>query len=120
MLAEIANTRQIPGEDRRRWFRDDDLDLIVWYDASDEISGFQLCYDTITRERALTWTRGGSYQHNAVDQGGSAGHMKMTPVLVADGTFDKKRIVDLFVSRSRRIELPLATFVKQKLEDYQS
>ena len=61
MLAEIEDARQIAGEGTRRWFRDDNLDLIVWYDDSSEISGFQLCYDKYDRERAITWKRGDSY-----------------------------------------------------------
>ena len=42
MLTEIKGTRQIPGEGRRRWFRDDELDLIVWYEENGAIAGFQL------------------------------------------------------------------------------
>ena len=54
MLTEIEKTRQIPGEGIRRWFRDDELDLIVWYGDDGSIEGFQLCYDKLQHERALT------------------------------------------------------------------
>ena len=47
MLSEIKNARQVPGEGKRRWFRDDDFDLIIWYDDSDTVFGFQLCYDKL-------------------------------------------------------------------------
>ena len=56
MLAEIRNARQIAGEDFRRWFTDEEFDLIVWYGDDRSLVGFQLCYDKQDRERALTWT----------------------------------------------------------------
>ena len=118
MLAEIQNARQIPNEGTRRWFRDEELDLIVWYDDSSEIAGFQLCYDKHVRERALTWRKSGSYQHHAIDPGEVAGHNKMTPILVADGVFDKDRISKLFTDKSVKIEADLSQFVLEKLNHY--
>ena len=91
--SEIEDTRQIPGEGIRRWFRDEELDLIIWYDDNRIMEGFQLCYDKSNHERALTWRRPNSYQHHAIDTGGPAtGGPKMSPVLVADGVVDAARI----------------------------
>ena len=53
-LTEIPEVRQIPDEPRRRWFRSDDLDLIVWCDESGAPTSFQLCYDKPRSEHALT------------------------------------------------------------------
>ena len=80
MLTEIQNVRQIPGEGFRRWFSDNYFDLIVWYDDERKLVGFQLCYDKDGRERALTWTHEHGFQHNRIDSGEIAGHIKMTPV----------------------------------------
>lgn len=44
MLVELKDVRQIPNDGFRRWFTDEDFDLIVWYE-DDKITGFQLCYD---------------------------------------------------------------------------
>ena len=58
MLKEIEGVRQIPEDGPRRWFVDDNMDLIVWYDENhDNINGFQLCYDKKSVQRCLTWQR---------------------------------------------------------------
>ena len=83
MLSEIKKTRQEEGEPYRRWFTDEDHDLIVWYDAEGKILGFQLCYELGPNERALTWIRGKGYAHNRVDDGETGFFMhKMSPILV--------------------------------------
>ncbi len=61
MLKEIEGVRQIPEDGPRRWFVDDNMDLIVWYDEThSEITGFQLCYDKKSVQRCLTWQRNSS------------------------------------------------------------
>ena len=69
MLKEYKRVRQIKGEAQRRWFSDDFFDLIVWFDESKNIVGFQLCYDILKISRALTWHQDGGYSHNRVDDG---------------------------------------------------
>ena len=109
MLNEIEDTRQIPGEGIRRWFRDEELDLIVWYDDDGVMQGFQLCYDKSRHERALTWRKPNSYQHHAIDAGEPAtGGPKMSPVLVADGVVDATRIEKTFSLRSAGVPAELA------------
>ncbi len=85
MLNEIERVRQIPGEDFRRWFTDENTDLIIWYDSSPNgrITGFQLCFDKKSVQRCLTW------QKNA---DGS--------MLSADGRYSRKRVLRLFNAAS--------------------
>ncbi|MFW5812247.1 MAG: hypothetical protein ACOCWS_04610, partial [Alkalispirochaetaceae bacterium] len=66
MLSEIKPVRQVPGEGFRRWFTDEEMDLIVWYDGEDQeqIEGFQLCYDKEVLERALTWRPEAGFTHH--------------------------------------------------------
>ena len=118
MLTEIENTRQVEGEGRRRWFRDNEFDLIVWYDASDNMIGFQLCYDKSTRERVLTWNAPNRYFHNAIDDGEVAGKAKMTPILVMDGVFDVDRVAADFQARSENLPVQLSEIVLRKIQDY--
>ena len=114
MLTEIEKTRQIPGEGIRRWFRDEELDLIVWYGEDGSMEGFQLCYDKLKHERALTWRKPGSYQHHAIDAGEPAtGGPKMSPVLVADGVVNTKRIEKVFSERSESVPGDLASRVSE-------
>ena len=118
MLYEYSNVRQIKGEGTRRWFADDDFDLIIWYDYSDKIKGFQLCYDKQYSERALTWKRNGSYSHNKIDDGDVTFGNKKTPILVADGLFDKNIIGELFLEKSSDIDKDIVDFVYKKISEY--
>ena len=121
MLSEIEGARQIADEGKRRWFRDDELDLIVWYGDDDRVDGFQLCYDKSTRERALTWRRPGRYEHHAIDSGEDGGMMtKMTPVLVADGLFEQDRVSDVFASRSNLLPDDIVSLVADAIGGYRS
>ena len=121
MLSEIKHTRQVPGEGKRRWFRDAELDLIIWYDTASEkkITGFQLCYDKSTGERALTWHFPSKYEHNAIDSGeGPYGGPKMSPILVADGIFDTGRISKAFADRGQNLPRDIADLVSGKITSF--
>jgi hypothetical protein len=118
MLSEIRNARQVAGEGYRRWFTDDDFDLIVWYADGGDLVGFQLCYGKEESERALTWTRAHGFQHNRVDTGEVAGRSKMTPLIIADGTFDADPVVATFRRQCAGLEPALSSFVIQKLGEY--
>jgi len=119
MLIEIAGVRQISGEGTRRWFRDDELDLIVWYREDGSIDGFQLCYGKLNRERALTFREPHSYQHHAIDDGeGPPLGPKMSPILVADGLVDIKRIEKLFSDRAANVPEDLADYVSDNILNY--
>jgi hypothetical protein len=119
VLAEYRRVRQIKGESFRRWFNSRDLDLIVWFDPRGRISGFQLCYDQGSDQRALTWFRDKGYAHNRVDDGEDRpGGIKMTPILVADGVFERDRIVELFTAESAEIDPAVVELVGRKLREY--
>ncbi|QEN08583.1 hypothetical protein EXM22_11525 [Oceanispirochaeta crateris] len=101
MLVEIENVRQVPGEDHRRWFLDENTDLIVWYDSSGEkITGFQLCYDKKSVQRCLTW------HWNEADK---------KSILSADGRYSRKRIIRIFEPISKELPKNLSTLVRSVL-----
>ena len=85
MLKEQKNTSQIAGEPARRWFFDENMDLIVWYDNKSNINGFQLCYDKNTTEHAITWTLKNGFSHEAIDGGEDSVFKNRSPILVQDG-----------------------------------
>ena len=118
MLTEFKEVRQIEGEGTRRWFKDEYFDLIVWYDDNSKLEGFQLCYDKMRNERALTWRRGDSYVHNRVDNGELTGEFKRTPVLVSDGAFDTDSINSRFEKAAIGINGEIAEFVSEKISNY--
>ena len=121
MLAEHMKVSQIEGEPRRRWFADDYFDLIVWFDESDEIFGFQLCYGKSRHERALTWFKDTGYMHHRVDDGEHTIDIirKATPILVSDGSFDHEQIAILFKGQSTEIEEKISKFVYEKVSQFQ-
>jgi len=115
-LSEVREVRQIRGEGFRRWFRNDNMELVVWY--ADDIVGFQLCYDVSrSSERAMTWTFKSGYRHNRVDNGGPA-HSLMTPILVSDGHFDSLSIANQFLEAAVNLEKVLKDFIYNKIKGY--
>lgn len=119
MLREWEGVRQRSDEGRRRWFTDEDMDLIVWYE-DDEIRGFQLCYNKQTDQHALTWFDNGTYSHARIDDGEKGGGLgvKETPILVQDGTFDSAALAGEFREHAGRLDPELATFVYDLLKRY--
>jgi hypothetical protein len=56
MLHEFEKVRQRPNEGFRRFFSDDNFELMVWYDSSKKnITGFQIVYDLKWKERVITF-----------------------------------------------------------------
>ena len=120
MLEEKAEVRQIEGEGFRRWFSDSYFDLIVWYadERQEEIIGFQLCYDKPGTERAVTWRRGEGFSHNRIDDGERPFSSKMSPVLVADGVFDRDAVLGKFEKAAGKIDADLQAFIRIVLTEY--
>jgi len=116
MLVEAKNVVQNSDEETRRWFYDKNYDLYTWHNAAGDIIRFELCYDKTQKERTLTWDRKSGYAHVKVDDGEEElGRYKMTPIYVADGIFDYKRIGKAFKAASKNIEQQVAQFVYRKI-----
>ncbi len=120
MLREIRDVKQIPGEPRRRWFSDEDFDLIVWTDPEDQIIGFQPCYDRGTEQKALTWLKDDGYKHSRIDDDDNPGKMKASPVLKANGHFDREGIGRRFLENQADVSEKIADCVYDKIRRYGS
>ncbi|MCX7680184.1 MAG: hypothetical protein N2316_13350 [Spirochaetes bacterium] len=118
MLREVK-VAQKEKNYRRRWFEDDFFELIVWYDSSDVIHGFQLCYAHSGVERALTWKSNTGFVHEKIDDSRVFGHMPATPILVPDGIFPAEVIITEFTKRANQIDETIVQFVQEKLLEYQ-
>ena len=118
MLYEIKDVRQIKGEGKRRWFTSDNFDLIMWYGDDGSIDGFQLCYDKMGKERALTWRPGDRYSHMKIDSGELWPTFNKTPILVADGVFNKKLVLAQFQKESSIVDKNIKEFVSNKIKQY--
>jgi hypothetical protein len=118
---EITKVSQAAGEPRRRWFVSDALDLVVWWDAAGQPSGFQLCYEQGGSERALTWHSEQGFTHRAVDDGERrCGKHKAIPILLAEGLFDANPVAARFAAESAELPSEVADFVIQKLREHPS
>lgn len=106
MLREINAVRQNPNEPHKRWFSSASLDLVAWFDDSDVLVGFQLCYDKSSAERAVVWRRSGQrLEHMTVDDGESAlGKHKASPILAASRRLPLQRVREKFLLEAT--ELP--------------
>jgi len=112
--------RTIAGEPPRRWLADEYFDLIVWYQPDGGIDGFQLCYDKLRKERALTWIASQGFSHLAIDAGESKPRSNRTPMLVADGVFPAELVQAEFARRSQLIDEDLRRLVLDKIDEYVS
>ncbi len=106
MLQELQNVRQIRGEGLRRWFIDDDLELILWYDFDRKLEGFQICYDKMAGTRTITWKK--------VTQ--AEGETKS--ILVSDSPYNKSRLLALVERSSESLEKDLRSFIMKRLESH--
>jgi hypothetical protein len=117
MLQE-SYARKNLDDGERRWFSDDDFDLIIWSGLDGGVSGFQLCYDKQKSERALTWRQESGFSHARVDSGETNPAKNQSPILVPDGSCPIDKITELFLSKSRGIDPIIRSFVTAKLREY--
>jgi len=120
MLYEIKGIKSYENEPKRRWFFDHDIDLTVWFDETEEIVGFQICYDKPHNPHAFTWWRKTGYKHHEIDDGErleTSAH-KGIPILMLDGLFDKEKIGKLFQEKSKDIDPKVSAFVYDKIMQF--
>lgn len=117
MLKEIKFVKQNPGEKNRRWFTDDYWDLYIWMEENGDPAGFQLCYNKLDGEHALTWFRDKASYHSEVDNSShdsQAGNLE-SPLIVPDGVMENKTVAERFWKDSSLLEEKLRTFIYQKI-----
>jgi hypothetical protein len=113
---EVAQTRGVAG--RRRWFSDDDMDLIVWYSENGSAHGFQLCYDRAGRERAFTWDEKHGMSHALIDGGEQTPLRNDTPILVPGGVPELERVAEAFKANARDLEPEIVELVTSRLAEF--
>lgn len=105
------------GSGRRRWFEAEGLELIVWLDGRDDLSGFQLCYDFGRGRYALTWRTGGGFAHSVIDEGDGSPLKNQTPVLGPGSGAPRSEIARMFDLRSQTLEPKVRHWVQAKLAE---
>ena len=99
----------------RRWFSSHDLELTLWFDQTNALSGFQLCYHRDGEQRALTWKKPGGFDHSLVDEGDDSPLSNQTPILEPDGAIPWGEIATRFEAQDSRLDPPLRKFVRDRL-----
>ncbi len=108
----------VRGDYKRTWMSEDYLELIVWYEKSNAIHGFQLCYDKPDQERALTWLKDRGFSHTHVDSGEEVPEANRTPILLPDATFPMEKVTREFRLRSAQLPKSLRNFVLTRLKQF--
>ena len=115
MLIERENVTQ-EKVGFRRWFSDEDMELIIWFNEDKSVKGFQLCYDRQSRECAFTWRESDGYSHRQVDTGEVSNALsKASPVLAEEGRFPIERVIDDFLLHGLDLEEWIIKFVFEKM-----
>lgn len=118
MLQEIRNTRQVPGEAPRRWFFSHEQDLLVWFGQDGEPVAFQLAYGKYSDEHAIRWKAGRGFVHHRVDDGEGGGIGKEAPLLLPDGRFEAKRVLETFLASAGEVPREIVEFVAARLREH--
>lgn len=116
-LNEVTNVSQ-SGDVVRRWFTSDEMDLIVWYDASGSAQGFHLCYDKTQDEQALVWSVSSGLSSASVDDGeDDLTRHKASPVLIIHPTMkaDVGRVAALFKASCAELPHEIIDLIHAKL-----
>ena len=120
-MIEVRDVRQGPGDYRRRWFTDDNFDLMVWYHADGTVHGFEFSYDKPGYEKALRWFDNSGLSHHAVDTGEQNPAYNRSPILSAsDGRTEMKRVLENFRKTVSGLPDGLSEFVQKKLAEYKN
>ncbi len=122
MLYEVKYVRQIQGEPARRWFLDDDFDLLVWQNGS-RVVGFQLCYaDNAAPQKVLKWTLNDGLHYFSVDSGETVpAHYKGTPMLIpSPPEMHLSKVAQRFLHASAQIPSGIKQSVYQQLQTTRS
>jgi hypothetical protein len=91
----------------------------VWLNRRGAPAKFQLCYDKLRVEKALTWAPTVGFSHETVDTGESGGvRYKETPILIADGRVNAKHVADLFALAGQEIPPKIFKFVLETIKQH--
>jgi hypothetical protein len=118
-VIEMRDVRQDSSDYVRRWFFDDNFDLIAWYGRDGALLGFQLCYDKVNDEKALTWFSNRGLSHHKVDAGEDSPWFNRSPMLVVtDGHSQMARLLSSFKNADEGLPPELQKIVMQKIREY--
>ena len=117
MLRETQYVAQVRGDRFRRCFVDAKLDLVVWYEATGAIYGFQLSYDPEGSQRVVTWTPERGFSHASLDVGEESPLANRSPVLRPSADYEADQLLTAFLSASAELPGAERAFIETKLRE---
>jgi hypothetical protein len=96
-------------------FADDYFDLILEQGPDGKIRAFHLCYNLLTDEHALAWTKKGPLRHMKVDQGEDKATINRAPILVADGACPIEALTQEFKKRGGNLPPEIQALILSKI-----
>jgi len=115
----MRDVRQDSRDHVRRWFFDDNFDLIAWYKLDGTLLGFQLCYDKAEDEKALTWFYDRGLSHHNVDAGEQNPWFNRSPMLTeSDGRSHMTRLLSSFKTSEQNLPPDLRLLIGHKIVEY--
>ncbi|OAI56366.1 hypothetical protein AYO49_00760 [Verrucomicrobiaceae bacterium SCGC AG-212-N21] len=115
-MLRTAPIRRFSNDLDKSYTADNYMDLVVWYESSGEVHGFQLCYDRYDRPRAVTWTRGRGFSHCVVQPYGETGlGFGMSPVLESNNEFSWSMVLCEFNERSTGLDPAIRQLVQEQI-----
>lgn len=114
-LTEVKDAAPDDTAADRRWYRGDDVELVVWEDDQG-VRQYQLRYEHAGQDGVLEWRRTGHLYHYRLDDGESrAARVDAAPVLHPDGPGDLAWVRARFEAESEGLETALRTLVMRTL-----
>ncbi len=110
-MEEYKDIRQRQGEGYRRYFYDEKIAIMIWFDNENgNITGFQIAYDKRNNEKVLTYKEDEERKirsHRFVSGTIPYEHgSNMTSILKGDAGNVSKENLDDFTKRIRNIDIP--------------
>ncbi len=117
MLREMSHVSQVPNDYFRRYFADEDLNLLVWYQADMTIWGFQFTYGKADKTRVLTWLTDRGFSHAKLRDGEESPLANRSPMLTPSNDFDRALALASFDSSAATLPPREKEFVRKKLAE---
>lgn len=118
MLREIMETSQKPGEPKKRWFTSSTMDVFVWFSDHDEIVSYQFTYNKPGDEKAIVWSKEKGFSHLGVDDGANPGKHPGSPLFVADGTLNPRKIITMLQKDEGELTPWIKDFIVSGIEEH--
>ena len=94
------------------------MDLFVWINDADQVTGYQLTYNKPHDEKALCWTEEHGFSHQSVDEGTRPGKHPGSPLLISDGVVDVVWLSSLLKENTGELDVKIKAFIIASIQNF--